>query len=342
MLEEIQRSLAPFYEATIKNEGKRDHTLLSGWSTTLEYLITKLDERRRVFTTLAHDEPNNKSYELLQVFADASWEKVREYRNRSTKESPAYYAAMMFDPRQKTGWFEENWIEDHQAGWLAKELDNVKSLWEDEYKGRHAAYFSPPTPAYKPVNADDDQFGGLAAFQAIKRTASSLVDNLEKYLGEDMVNEDPLEYWNKHHLSQPDLARFAYDMLAIPPMSDECERTFSSAKHLITDSRNRLHMDVVEANECLKAWYGVPTNYIPTGTNEDGTEKYTEDQALDLGIAGYVSAIEKVIKQERATKRLPGGDSGDGDSDVEDDSGIFLDDSGEVILDVEADEIVTN
>jgi hypothetical protein len=98
---------------------------------------------------LAYDEPNNKSYELLQVFADASWEKVREYRNRSTKESPAYYAAMMFDPRQKTGWFEENWIEDHQAGWLAKELDNVKSLWEDEYKGRHAAYFSPPTPAYK-------------------------------------------------------------------------------------------------------------------------------------------------------------------------------------------------
>jgi hypothetical protein len=55
-----------------------------------------------------------------------------------------------------------------------------------------------------------------------------------------------------------------------------------------------------------------------------------------------VSAIEKVIKQERATKRLPGGDSGDGDSDVEDDSGLFLDDSGEVILDVEADEIVTN
>jgi hypothetical protein len=72
MLEEIQLSLAPFYEATIKNEGKRDHTLLSGLSTTLEYLITKLDERRRVFTTLAHDEPNNKSYELLQVFADAS------------------------------------------------------------------------------------------------------------------------------------------------------------------------------------------------------------------------------------------------------------------------------
>jgi len=40
--------------------------------------------------------------------------------------------------------------------------------------------------------------------------------------------------------SQPDLARFSFDMLALPATSAECERVFSSAKLLITVSRNRL------------------------------------------------------------------------------------------------------
>jgi hypothetical protein len=45
-------------------------------------------------------------------------------------------------------------------------------------------------------------------------------------------------------------------MLAIPMMSAECERVFSSAKHLITDSRNCLNPDIIEASECLKHWFG--------------------------------------------------------------------------------------
>ena len=57
-------------------------------------------------------------------------------------------------------------------------------------------------------------------------------------------------------MTQPDLARFAGDMLAIPAMSAECERVFSSAKHLITDARNRLNPDIIEANQCLKHWFG--------------------------------------------------------------------------------------
>jgi hypothetical protein len=47
-------------------------------------------------------------------------------------------------------------------------------------------------------------------------------------------------------------------MLAIPPMSDECERCFSSAKILLSDRRSRLLPDIIEANECLRAWFGKP------------------------------------------------------------------------------------
>ncbi|OBS15285.1 hypothetical protein FPOA_13876 [Fusarium poae] len=67
---------------------------------------------------------------------------------------------------------------------------------------------------------------------------------------------DPIQYWNERYHSQTDLARMALDVLALPPMSDECERLFSSAKLLLTDHRLRLRMDVIEASECLRAWYG--------------------------------------------------------------------------------------
>jgi hypothetical protein len=52
----------------------------------------------------------------------------------------------------------------------------------------------------------------------------------------------------------------ALDKLAIPAMSTECERMFSSAKKMITPASNRLGDDIIEACECLKAWWdnGVP------------------------------------------------------------------------------------
>ena len=45
-------------------------------------------------------------------------------------------------------------------------------------------------------------------------------------------------------------------MLAVPPASDGCERLFSSAKLLITDTRLKLTMAIIEANECLRSWFG--------------------------------------------------------------------------------------
>ena len=47
----------------------------------------------------------------------------------------------------------------------------------------------------------------------------------------------------------------ALDTLSIPAMSAECERIFSSTKKLLTDSRNGLQEEIIEATECLKAWW---------------------------------------------------------------------------------------
>ena len=69
-------------------------------------------------------------------------------------------------------------------------------------------------------------------------------------------------------------------MLAIPLISAECERVFSSPKHLITDSRNRLKADIIEGNECLKSWFGRPqAGAFEKGVDPNVDEQYKEEAA---------------------------------------------------------------
>jgi len=46
----------------------------------------------------------------------------------------------------------------------------------------------------------------------------------------------------------------ACDIFSIPGMSAEPERLFSSSKHVLKDTRNRLKCDALEALESLKSW----------------------------------------------------------------------------------------
>ena len=46
----------------------------------------------------------------------------------------------------------------------------------------------------------------------------------------------------------------ALDVLSIPAMSAEPERLFSGTKITITDRRNRMGIESIEATECLKSW----------------------------------------------------------------------------------------
>lgn len=47
----------------------------------------------------------------------------------------------------------------------------------------------------------------------------------------------------------------ALDTLLIPTISIECERVFSSIKKLINPQRYSIKEDLMEATECLKAWW---------------------------------------------------------------------------------------
>ena len=64
---------------------------------------------------------------------------------------------------------------------------------------------------------------------------------------------NPIAWWAQELL--PSIRQWAFDTLSCPAISCECERVFSSAKKLITPERNALGDDLIEALECLKAWW---------------------------------------------------------------------------------------
>ena len=56
----------------------------------------------------------------------------------------------------------------------------------------------------------------------------------------------------------PELARFAFDTLALPMMSDDPERSFSAGRDMVTYRRSNLLDDIIQACMCLRSWYGPP------------------------------------------------------------------------------------
>ena len=69
-------------------------------------------------------------------------------------------------------------------------------------------------------------------------------------------------------------------MLAIPLINTKYKRVFSSTKHLITDSYNRLKADIIKANKYLKSWFGrLKAKAFQQGVNLNINDLYKEEAA---------------------------------------------------------------
>jgi hypothetical protein len=68
--------------------------------------------------------------------------------------------------------------------------------------------------------------------------------------------EDVRKWWleSTQQRDFPNLSKMALDVLSIPAMSAAPERLFSSSNITISDRRNRINIDTVEAIECIKSW----------------------------------------------------------------------------------------
>ncbi|KAF7444167.1 Dimer-Tnp-hAT domain containing protein [Pyrenophora tritici-repentis] len=201
---------------------------------------------------------------LAKTDLGESWLKCVEYYNNQqlnwqnrfpedTDLPPAYYAAQILNPYRKWGWFRQEWFfmaTKRRRGGLKRTISGEASLGDRR--------------EHKRIRID---------------APVSTTDLYEQYISTDRLHNEEagcneaIAYWLSRYDSQRDLARFALDMFAISPMSDECERLFSSAKLTIVDRRGRLKADIIEACECLRAWYGKPqaegNSDIEDSENED-------------------------------------------------------------------------
>lgn len=80
-------------------------------------------------------------------------------------------------------------------------------------------------------------------------------DQLALYLEESCIDSlGVMEYWRSREHLWPQLARMAFDFLAVPAMSSECERVFSSCAKQTTLESSRLTGILLWHQECLKNW----------------------------------------------------------------------------------------
>ena len=89
------------------------------------------------------------------------------------------------------------------------------------------------------------------------RTAKTTVmgSELERYLRlEPQEIEDPIEWWMARQGQFPMVSQLALDILAIPAMATDCERSFSLAKLTLTSQRLSMTTETLEKLQCLKNW----------------------------------------------------------------------------------------
>ncbi|KAH0604073.1 uncharacterized protein H6S33_007104 [Morchella sextelata] len=183
-----------------------------------------------------------------------------------TGPTPVHMSAIALHPEMKLDYFDGEW--EDKPEWISNAHNSSRRLWETEYKHGYIRKKS-STP-----NIDEDDVSAAAAPTIIHdrevdelpiskrkkraRLAGSNQDEFELFQPRD-CDEDltlgPLQYWvQRNEPRQKQRERMGIEIHSIPAMSADPERLFSSSKLLISDRRNRLGDDIIEASECLKSW----------------------------------------------------------------------------------------
>lgn len=247
-IERLRDALRSFEAATLQTQGCKP--ILSDWFQTLHWLLNEID-RWRVDALEEQDD------ERLSLCFGTSWRKIEKYY-KLVDDTPVYYAAIILHPGLKIRKLQEMWHTDETAPWVSEVVEKVKAIWRRQYKPTSQR----PRIATLKLYDDDTPAGRLANAKRLRLdTPYQPEDVLEAYLSTppepfDDDNGDSVIYWwldHQHHY--PGLAKMAFDVLSIPLMSDNNERSFSSGRDMITYRRTRLRSDIIEACQCLRSWY---------------------------------------------------------------------------------------
>lgn len=236
-LTSIRDFLRSFYDATKSIEGRQCH---------LDAVLPIMDFLHHIF------EEGLEKYrydEYMSICIDAGWKRLTEYYRKADR-APAYIAAIVLDPTKKWSYFRD-W--DPELRNRARR--SLRVFWEGSYKS--STGLAQKVDDENPMSESSNLF----LLWLARKQAQSIdnLDELEQYTSEPRLVEvgSVMSWWTcpAQRSRFPLLSAMAIDIFSIPAMSSEAERVFSGVKHTISDERASLHIDTIEALECLKSWF---------------------------------------------------------------------------------------
>jgi hypothetical protein len=234
---------------------------------TIELLLKDMkvfvDRYSPVVSTADGDIPEHWSptiYRHLHNSLQLGWEKLDKYY-RLTDDSSAYVAAIALHPRFKWRWIQKKWADN--IDWQNAADAALKKQW-NLYKTKKVKDLldSDAIEVYRHQAEQRKQNTGLEYFMEEDFHTSSDEEELEltdeyvewQKLPREKNMDNPVAYWYDRRLVWPHLASFALDLFAIPAMSAEPERIFSSTGRMVRPDRGRLKADIIGAAACLRQW----------------------------------------------------------------------------------------
>jgi len=279
ILTDIMQFLQPFRRWQLMLQGHRTQGALFDVLPAMDELLLHMEDRKAAYTALPQDKV---SHHMITAINNA-WALLDKYYNK-VDETPVYYSAIALQPEMKLQWFREEW--EGRPSWIAGAELAVRKHWSLEFKSKGLPLFRSclyPTPEI--TVTETAPITPTWKSKKWQRQAAETLDQFERFQERDPQDELPggaLEYWVSRldDPRQSQVARMGVELMSIPAMSDEPERVFSSAKLLISDRRNRLGDDIIQASECLKSWVQQGLIFGTTESDMVQMEQMLKDLAL--------------------------------------------------------------
>jgi hypothetical protein len=284
VIRDMQHYLSPFWQCTLDLESKAtfgSHGTIWEALPAMEFLLHHLE-------TLKDTVPA--SNKRIRECILNSWSVMRKYYDLTDKSHSIYAAATLLNPLYRMTYFEKNWTGE-SASWISVMKDTCWNVWKEDY----LPYSQAPQPKEPPKKQFDFRLWVESQMEEEPEIDDD-ADEFQRYTGqrphkiakEDKAAFNPITWWSEQRLKFPSLHQFAFDTLACPAMSTECERVFSAAKKTVSSDRNRLSDEVIEACECLKAWWrnGVISGALAATTKTTRKRKVnaTEEDKEQAGL----------------------------------------------------------
>ncbi|KZL65794.1 transposase-like protein [Colletotrichum incanum] len=192
----------------------------------------------------------------LRSSIELAWQKLFRYYDRLS-DSPLNAASIILHPSLGISYLRDVWAGEHQRGWVARaqsELEEYFNKWYQSQQVEEVDGTSGILPIDIPIPVNEDSHFRQWV-NSRRRQQPIQAKELELYLRQPPERtSDPTRWWIDHREIYPQLSQLALDILAIPAMSSDCERAFSSAKLTLTSQRLRMKPNTVEILQLLKNW----------------------------------------------------------------------------------------